>query len=409
VTIRDPIASPAAWRGAQISPTTDWLHPLTQIEVDEILRAVGAAKAAGKTAASLQRADFPLPTLAARVREWGAIIDRGLGFVLVRGFPTEQLGPDDAALGYVGLGLHLGTPVPQNVAGETLCHVRDHGVVRTGPSVRLYMTREKQDFHTDGADVIGLLCLRRARSGGLSRIVSSVSVFNEIVRRRPELVPVLFEPFWFKGEFAFPMSICNMHNGRLRTFYIGWYIRDAQADPEVPRLSPEQAELLTLIEDIANDPTFHLDMDFQVGDLQLLNNATILHARTAYEDFEEPGSHEIGRPRASRAITQHSSKSVRSCARPRCTRDFMPESEIPSISAACCCVSPSSSVSVRASRYGEGSSAMKGTTAAASFSSAVGPSLDSAPSHAPSGASPAANGWRASLRRCSAIALRATW
>jgi hypothetical protein len=118
--------------------------------------------------------------------------------------------------------------------------------------------------------------------------VSSVSVFNEVVRRRPELVPVLFEPFSFKGEFTFQLPICNVHNGRLRTFYIGWYIRDAQADPDVPRLSPEQSELLSLIEEIANDPAFHLDMDFQVGDLQLLNNATILHARTAYEDFEEP-------------------------------------------------------------------------------------------------------------------------
>jgi hypothetical protein len=286
--IREPIDSPAAWRGARVAPTTEWIHPLTPAEVDEITRAVGAAKKAGKTIATLQRGDFPLPTLATRVREWGAILDRGLGFVLVRGFPADALGPDDAALGYFGLGLHLGTPVPQNVAGERLCHVRDHGVVRTGPSVRLYMTREKQDFHTDGADVIGLLCLRRARSGGSSRIVSSVSVFNEIVRRRPELVPMLFEPFWFKGEFAFPLPICKEHDGRLRTFYIGWYIRDAQADPDVPRLSPEQSEILALIEEIANDPAFYLDMDFQVGDLQLLNNGAILHARTAYEDFEEP-------------------------------------------------------------------------------------------------------------------------
>jgi hypothetical protein len=285
---RAPIDSPAAWLGARVTPKTEWIHPLTPAEVDEITRAVAAAKKAGKTVATLQRGDFPLPTLATRIREWGAILDRGLGFVLVRGFPTEALGPDDTALGYVGLGLHLGTPVPQNVAGETLCHVRDHGVVRTGPSVRLYMTREKQDFHTDGADVIGLLCLRRARSGGLSRIVSSVSIFNEILRRRPELVPVLFEPFSFKGELTFQLPICNVHDGRLRTFYIGWYLRDAQADPDVPRLSPAQSELLTLIEEIANDPAFYLDMDFQVGDLQLLNNATILHARTAYEDFEEP-------------------------------------------------------------------------------------------------------------------------
>jgi hypothetical protein len=79
-----------------------------------------------------------------------------------------------------------------------------------------------------------------------------------------------------------------VHRARLRTFYIGWYIRDSQEDPAASRLTPAQSEVLPLIESIANDPRFYLDMDFQVGDIQLINNASILHARTAYEDFLEP-------------------------------------------------------------------------------------------------------------------------
>jgi alpha-ketoglutarate-dependent taurine dioxygenase len=77
-------------------------------------------------------------------------------------------------------------------------------------------------------------------------------------------------------------------DGSPRTFYIGWYIRDAQRHPEVPRLTPEQVEAMELLESIANDPSFSLEMDFQPGDVQLLNNARILHAREAYEDDPDP-------------------------------------------------------------------------------------------------------------------------
>jgi hypothetical protein len=190
----------------------------------------------------------------------------------------------------------MGRPVPQNRKGDLLGHVRDDGANPTNPGVRLYRTRAKLDFHTDGADIIGLLCLRKAKAGGLSRIASSIAVFNEVLRRRPELAPLLFENFYWDREaaalpgetpyFAFP--ICRYQQGRLGTLYLGWYIRNAQRFPEAPRLTAEQRELLDLIDSIANSPTFYLDMDFQPGDLQFLKNAVILHARTEYEDWEEP-------------------------------------------------------------------------------------------------------------------------
>jgi hypothetical protein len=286
--IESPIASSAAWLGSEIRDPVAWSYRLSAAQVAEIGAAVRSAKRAGKSFADLTIRDFPLPTLAAEIRQWATAIDRGRGFILVRGFPTNALGHEDAALAYYGLGLHLGMPVTQNVKGDVICHVKDHGIPPTGPDVRRYMTREEQGFHTDGADVIGLLCLRRAKAGGLSRIVSSASVYNELLRLRPDLVPLLYEPWSFLGEFRFELPICSIHEGRLRTFYIGWYIRDAQARPEVPRLSPAQNELLELIESTANDPRFYLDMDFEEGDIQLLSNATILHACTAYEDHAEP-------------------------------------------------------------------------------------------------------------------------
>jgi hypothetical protein len=271
---RSAIETEAAWVG-ELTSSGSWVYRLSEGEVAELEAAARTALENGKSVATLTRADFPLPLLATAARGWARELHAGRGFVLLRGFPVARLGRDASALAYFGLGLHLGTPVPQNAAGDLLGHVRDRGGPRTGPHVRLYTTRERQDFHTDGSDIVGLLCLQRAKSGGLSRIVSSVTIYNEILRRRPDLVDLLFAP------------ICHLREGRLRTFYIGWYIRDAQRHPEVPRLSAAQLEMLGLIESIANDPHFHLDMDFEEGDVQLLSNASILHARTDYEDHEE--------------------------------------------------------------------------------------------------------------------------
>ena len=143
---------------------------------------------------------------------------------------------DDAALAYWGLGLHLGRAVSQNAAGDLLGHVRDVGLERRDPTLRLYATREQLGFHTDGSDIVGLLCLRPAKSGGTSRIASSAAIYNEILRRRPDLAPALYEPFPFdrNGEEGpgeppyFTLPLCRVADGRLRTFYIGWYIRDSQ-------------------------------------------------------------------------------------------------------------------------------------------------------------------------------------
>jgi hypothetical protein len=292
----EPLDLPSAWRGPELAGRSDWIHVLSEAEVADLERAVAHAKASGKPLAALERADFPLDALAPAVERWLDDLDLGRGFVLVRGVPVERLGEAQATLAYWGLGLHLGRAVSQNAAGDLLGHVRDAGVARRGPSVRLYRTREELGFHTDGSDIVGLLCLHPARSGGSSRIASSLAIHDEIRRRRPDLLPVLYEPFPFdrNGEERpgeppfFTLPLCRRQDGRLRTFYIGWYIRDSQRHPEAPRLSAPQREVIDLIDEIAADPGFHLDMDFRPGDVQWLKNAAILHARAHFEDFPEP-------------------------------------------------------------------------------------------------------------------------
>jgi len=290
-----PIPGPAAWYGRELARSDEWVYQLAPRETDELLGWVEALRESGRPREQIGVDDVPLRALAPAMQTWREMLRRGRGFVLIRGLPLDRMSDADAALAYWALGLHLGTPAPQNFLGETLVDIRDTGADPDDPSTRLYRTRAEQDFHTDGADIIGLLCLRTSKSGGASRIVSSVTVFNEVLRRRPDLAPVLFRDFYwhyFEPQMEAPVHfvrpICSRRGGGLNTFFIPWYIRRAQDLPGVPALSPEQAETIALLEATANDPALYLDMEFRPGDIQLLKNSVILHKRTTYEDWEDP-------------------------------------------------------------------------------------------------------------------------
>ena len=255
-----PLASPDVWRGPQVAGDPGWQHRFSQADIAELLDARAAA--AGKPWADWTREDFRLPTLGRRIAGWMHELDRGRGFVLLRGFPVDAYDEATCSEIYWGLGLHMGRAISQNTDGDLLGHVRDTGADPNAYGVRLYKTRAEQDFHTDGADVIGLFCLKAARSGGVSRIVSSPAIFNRMLRERPDLAPVLCEPFPFDtqgqhkagGKPWFDLPLCRFEDGRMRLFFIPWYIRESQQHAEAPRLSPAQAAAVAFIESTANDP-----------------------------------------------------------------------------------------------------------------------------------------------------------
>lgn len=252
--------------------------------------------AAGATVATVAPDSFELPGWDATIAAWNAALAQGRGFLLLRRFPIDLLDEHETELAYVGLGTHLGTPVSQTSAGELLTHIRDERLPESAGPVRLYRTRARQDFHTDGADVIGLLCLHRARSGGESKLVSSWALHNAMLDTRPDLLDELYAtlPWDRQGDVPageprwFPLAPITELGGVPRVFYIGWYLRDSQQHADAPRLTARQLEAMALLESLANDPTFHLEMDFEPGDVQLVNNGRILHAREAYEDDDDP-------------------------------------------------------------------------------------------------------------------------
>jgi hypothetical protein len=295
--LREPIHTPATWRQSDLGRSDDWTRTLEPAQVDDVEQALAQAKATGKPLTSIEREDFPLPSLQAEIAQWMESLQNGRGFINVKGLPVAGHCDADVALMHWGVGLYLGSAVSQNPAGDLLGHVRDTGADPADPSVRLYKTRTDLGFHSDGSDLVGLLCIRQGRSGGENRLVATATIYNEILRRRPELIDLLYEPFYWdrheeqaEGELPyFALPICRYDGGRLSFFHIPWYIRDAQRHTDVPRLSAQQVELLDLIDDIAADPEFHVAMRLEPGEVNYLKNNAVLHSRTEYVDFEQPG------------------------------------------------------------------------------------------------------------------------
>jgi hypothetical protein len=289
--------SAAAWYGPEIAKRSDWLLPLSPAEIAEVEAAARTLAARQADIAAITAKDFPLPTLAPKLR---ARVDNevlnGRGFILLRGLPVERWTMRESATAYFGLGAHLGSARSQNGKGHVLGHVQDLGLASNDPNVRIYQTHERQTFHTDSCDIVGLLCLKTARSGGLSALVSSTTIFNEMRRQRPDLLKLLFQPVATdrRGEVPegqkpyFQIPTFSWHEGFLTAIYQRQYIDSAQRFPDAPRLSPAHVEALDMFDALTNDPRLHMFMEFKPGDVQLVHNHTILHDRTSFVDWPEP-------------------------------------------------------------------------------------------------------------------------
>ncbi len=292
-----PVSGPQVWYGAEMTRRTDWIRPLSPAEIAELEAAVQRLDATGIDIADIRAEDFPVPGLKPLLDQTRNAVLHGTGFILIRGVPVERWTNRQCAIAYFGLGVHLGEPVSQNAAGHILGHVKDIGMDYAKPTHRGYQTAARLPYHTDSSDIVGLLCLKPSKSGGLSTIASSSAIYNEMLKRRPDLVAELVKPVYRdrRGEVPagaeewYAVPVFNpMPNGGLVTTYVRSAMSKAQRFPEVPRLTPEIEAACDLLDQLANDPAIHLNMEFRPGDIQLLNNHWILHSRTAFEDFPEP-------------------------------------------------------------------------------------------------------------------------
>lgn len=286
-----------AWLGADLARQSDtWTHVFTDEELAEIDAVVHRADASGKDILEMHIEDFPMPAVARRLEPVRRELLFGRGFHLFRGLPVARYTIRQSAIAYWALGTHLGEPVSQNGKGHVLGHVTNLGLNYADPEVRGYQTNARLPYHTDTSDIVGLLCLRTARAGGLSSLVSSTSVWNALVRSRPDHARIALAEFhrtrWGEipeGRKPYSSSpIFAPAGGRMIATYVRSAIQKAQLMPVVPRLTPEQIETLDHIDALCADPALHLDMELAPGDVQLVSNHFVFHSRTAYEDFPEP-------------------------------------------------------------------------------------------------------------------------
>jgi Taurine catabolism dioxygenase TauD, TfdA family len=292
----------AAWTGADLERSGDWIRVLDDAQCQEMAEALASLRRRGLTYPNFTIDDFPLPRSAALLADVADELENGLGAVRLRGLDATRFTEDDLRQVFWGIGCHLGIALYQNAKGEIMGEVRDETRLATKTyeplepgKIASSRSRARSTgplrWHTDRSDVIALLCVRNARAGGVSKLASIVTIYNEIRRRRPDLLELLCQDYWRSrpadedgrsAERAFALPVFSVLDGKITCQYSRTYVEQAQEFAEVPRLTPAQNEALDLLAAVADETCLHCP--FEPGDIQLLNNHVIFHGRTAYED-----------------------------------------------------------------------------------------------------------------------------
>ena len=282
------LTGPAAWRGADLASDTRWIRHWSADEIAALDGALAHVKQQGLSFPNFVAADFPLPeTLKSQLLEHTEELENGRGFVVLRGLPVQRYSDEDINIIYYGIGLHMGQPVCQNPRGELLglvMHVGDASKKTT----RVYETNLYLPYHSDPSDVVGLLCVRKAKSGGLSSLISVAAIYNEVLRTHPEYLGLYYRQWYFEHLCeALPSlsPIFSMNEGKLSCRYLRQYIELGHEIRQLP-LSRVEVEALDFFDQLIHDPHLRLDMMLEPGDIQFANNYAVLHSRTEFEDYD---------------------------------------------------------------------------------------------------------------------------
>jgi len=297
VQLPNAIKKPSAWLGADMSRNPDaWLYQLTADDVGDLEASASHFQSLGTDVGEISKKTFPLTTFGEHIAELKQTLLSGVGLKVLRGLPIKKYSEAFAATIFCGIGAHIGSARSQNADGHILGHVRDIGADANDPNSRIYQTCERQTFHTDSADVVGLLCIREAREGGKSLLVSAETIYNRMKQERPDLLEKLFDPIATDRRGEIPngakpymeIPVLSWHEGYLTVFYQRQYINSAQRFEGAMKLSPEHVEALDMFDALANNPELCFGMQLQPGDMQFVYNHSQLHDRTGFLDWPDP-------------------------------------------------------------------------------------------------------------------------
>lgn len=288
IVLTEKITGPAAWVGGDFDNDTRWITPLDASMVASIDAALAHLVAAGKRFPHFTRDDFALGALAPELARISDELEQGRGFAVLRGLPVERYTDDQIATIYYGIGLHMGTPVGQNPRGDLIGSVMAVGD-SSKKETRVYETDLYLPYHADPSDVVALLCIRKARQGGLSSLVSVAAIYNEILENNREFLGLYYRPWYFAHlceDMPSLSPIFSHHDGKLSCRYLRQYTELGHEIMNQP-LSTVEIEALDLFDRVIQMPHIRLDMMLEPGDLQFANNYAVLHSRNAFEDHDE--------------------------------------------------------------------------------------------------------------------------
>lgn len=295
--VRTPVVGPGAWRGADLARRTDWLLPITAEQQRELFALVEDARQRGLGLGEIERDTFALAECSSLVADLESRMENGPGLAVVRGLDIEGLSAEDAGMLFFLIGRAMGTPIRQNAQGHLLGHIRDTGRnIHEDPSVRGYQTRVALPFHTDtSTDLLGLFCFRTAKSGGESFLAPLLTIYNEVLRRAPELIDTLYQPFHYDcrdeehpdGKPYYSRTAASVCDGRLSLRHNSGYARSAQRHESCPPLTEAQSKVMQLIDELSFDPEIHFSLRLDRGDMLFVNNYQVMHARSEFEDHPE--------------------------------------------------------------------------------------------------------------------------
>ncbi len=288
-----PLRGRSAWTGPELTAEPDWAGSFSARELDELLSALDALRRRHVPLAQVRRDDLQVPRLQERFRAIARELETGRGFVLLRGLPVDGLSDEECRLLFWGIGLQIGVPVSQSRLQNYIAEVKDIGEKMGQATTRAYRAGGPLRFHTDQCDVLALMCIREPVSGGHSRVVSSPAIHNAVLARRPDLLPVLCEPFCFSrqgeevaGELPwYERPVFDRRDGHFTSIFSRSYIESAQKMEAVPRLTARQQEALELVSALADELSATIEL--RKGDMQFFNNHLAYHSRTDYQDHEE--------------------------------------------------------------------------------------------------------------------------
>jgi len=288
----------AEWRQPDVADPASYTEVLDAAELEELDAALRTARAKGDNLLQITKEDFPLEGLAIRLKRIENDLINGRGFVVIRGLARERYDNDDMCLLYWGIGAHLGKPWAQNRHGHVLGDVTDQGKQISDPTVRgNELGSIALPYHSDGSDLVGLMCLQTSLEGGISTVCNALAIHNDMVRDAPELAAELYrpQPYDFRGEQPagatryYTMPVFTEWNDRLFVRYIRPYILASQRHKEAPRISALAELAMQYLDRLTADPQYEVFMEFEPGDIQFVNNYHVLHGRTAYRDDPNTG------------------------------------------------------------------------------------------------------------------------